>query len=200
MIYGIDVKLPGMLNAAIKDCPVIGGKVKSFDAAKVKGMNGVKKVVQVGDNAVAVVADTWWHAKTRARRAADRLGQRRQRQGLERLDRGLAQGRPRRRAGLRRQQERRRQERAREGRQEGRGGLRLSVPEPRLHGADERHGALHAGQVRGVDRDAERRSRARGRCRRPAACRSPSARSTRSCSAAASAGARRRTTTSRRPC
>ena len=34
-VYGIDVKLPGMLNAAIKACPVFGGKVKSFDAAKV---------------------------------------------------------------------------------------------------------------------------------------------------------------------
>jgi len=64
MVYGIDVKLPGMLNAAIKDCPVFGGKVKSFDAAKVEGMKGVKKVVQVGDSAVAVVADTWWQAKT----------------------------------------------------------------------------------------------------------------------------------------
>ena len=53
-----------MLNAAIKDCPVFGGKVKSFDAAKVSGMKGVKKVVQVGDSAVAVVADTWWQAKT----------------------------------------------------------------------------------------------------------------------------------------
>ncbi|WLA80678.1 MULTISPECIES: xanthine dehydrogenase family protein molybdopterin-binding subunit [Bradyrhizobium] len=64
MVYGIDVKLPGMLNAAIKDCPVFGGKVKSFDEAKIAGMKGVKKVVQVGDSAVAVVADTWWHAKT----------------------------------------------------------------------------------------------------------------------------------------
>jgi isoquinoline 1-oxidoreductase beta subunit len=63
-VYGIDVKLPGLLNAAIKDCPVFGGKVKSFDAAKVEGMRGVKKVVQVGDSAVAVVADTWWRAKT----------------------------------------------------------------------------------------------------------------------------------------
>jgi len=64
MMYGIDVKLPGMLNAAIKDCPVFGGKVKSFDAAKVAGMKGVKKVVPVGDTAVAVVAETWWQAKT----------------------------------------------------------------------------------------------------------------------------------------
>ena len=64
MTYGIDVKLPGMLNAAIKDCPVFGGKLKSFDEAKVTGMKGVKKVVRVNDHAVAVVADTWWHAKT----------------------------------------------------------------------------------------------------------------------------------------
>ncbi|WP_298269515.1 molybdopterin cofactor-binding domain-containing protein [uncultured Bradyrhizobium sp.] len=62
--YGIDVKLPGMLNAAIKDCPVFGGKVKSFDEAKIANMKGVKKVVPVGDSAVAIVADTWWHAKT----------------------------------------------------------------------------------------------------------------------------------------
>jgi isoquinoline 1-oxidoreductase beta subunit len=64
MMYSIDFKLPGMLNAAIKDCPVFGGKVKSFDAAKVSGMKGVKKVVQVDDKAVAVIADTWWNAKT----------------------------------------------------------------------------------------------------------------------------------------
>jgi len=63
-VYGFDLKLPGMLNAAIIECPVFGGKVKSFDAAKAYAMKGVKRVVQVGDTAVAVVADTWWHAKT----------------------------------------------------------------------------------------------------------------------------------------
>jgi isoquinoline 1-oxidoreductase beta subunit len=63
-IYGIDVRLPGMLYAAIKACPVNGGRVKSFDAAKVTGNKGVKKVVQVEDYAVAVVADSWWQAKT----------------------------------------------------------------------------------------------------------------------------------------
>jgi isoquinoline 1-oxidoreductase beta subunit len=62
MIYGTDVVLPNMLNASIKDCPVFGGKVRSYDEAKVMGMKGVKKVVKVGDSAVAVVADTWWHA------------------------------------------------------------------------------------------------------------------------------------------
>jgi isoquinoline 1-oxidoreductase subunit beta len=64
MRYGVDVKLPGMLNAAVKASPVFGGKVKSVDSAKAEGMPGVKKVVRVRDNAVAVVADTWWHAKT----------------------------------------------------------------------------------------------------------------------------------------
>jgi isoquinoline 1-oxidoreductase beta subunit len=63
-IYGADLTLPGMLNAAIRDCPVFGGKVKAFDTAKVQGMPGVRRVVQVGDSAVAVVADTWWQAKT----------------------------------------------------------------------------------------------------------------------------------------
>jgi len=63
-VYGIDLKLPGMLCAAIKDCPVFGGKLTSFDAAKVQGMPGVKHVVKVGDSAVAVVADRWWQAKT----------------------------------------------------------------------------------------------------------------------------------------
>src|ERR1700733_8164301 len=58
MTYGIDVKLPGMLNAAVKACPVFGGKLKSYDEAKITGMKGVKKVVPVGDYAVAVVADT----------------------------------------------------------------------------------------------------------------------------------------------
>jgi isoquinoline 1-oxidoreductase beta subunit len=63
-VYGIDVKVPGMLNAAIKAAPVFGAKLKSFDASKVASMRGVKKVVAVEENAVAVVADTWWNAKT----------------------------------------------------------------------------------------------------------------------------------------
>jgi isoquinoline 1-oxidoreductase beta subunit len=53
-----------MLNAAIRQCPVFGGKLASFDEAEIKSMPGVKKVVAVGDNAVAVVADRWWQAKT----------------------------------------------------------------------------------------------------------------------------------------
>ena len=61
-IYGIDIKLPGLLNASIKDAPVHGSKIKSVDDAKAKGMPGVKGVYRVGDGAVAVVAETWWQA------------------------------------------------------------------------------------------------------------------------------------------
>ena len=63
MMYGMDVKLPGMLCAAIKDCPVFGNKLASYDDSKVKTMKGVKHVLKVGDSAIAVVADTWWQAK-----------------------------------------------------------------------------------------------------------------------------------------
>ena len=59
--FGIDVVLPGMVYAALEQCPVIGGTVKSFDAAVAKKMPGVVAVVQIPDG-VAVVADTWWRA------------------------------------------------------------------------------------------------------------------------------------------
>ena len=61
-VYGIDVKLPGMVYASLEQCPVIGGKVTGFDAAKAKAMPGVIDVVQIRDG-VAVVADSYWHAK-----------------------------------------------------------------------------------------------------------------------------------------
>jgi isoquinoline 1-oxidoreductase beta subunit len=62
-VYAIDVKLPGMLCAAVKDCPVYGGKVASYDETKIAGLPGFRRVVKVSDSAVAVVADTWWRAK-----------------------------------------------------------------------------------------------------------------------------------------
>jgi isoquinoline 1-oxidoreductase beta subunit len=62
-VFAIDLKLPGMLCAAVKDCPVFGGKLASYDESKIAGMPGVKKVVRVKETAVAVVADTWWRAK-----------------------------------------------------------------------------------------------------------------------------------------
>jgi isoquinoline 1-oxidoreductase subunit beta len=60
--FGIDVKLPGMVYASLAQCPVIGGKVKSFDGAKAKASAGVIDVVQINDG-VAVVASSWWQAK-----------------------------------------------------------------------------------------------------------------------------------------
>lgn len=59
--FGIDVKLPGMVYAALEQCPVIGGKVKSVDSTKAKTMPGVIAVVEIPDG-VAVVADSWWRA------------------------------------------------------------------------------------------------------------------------------------------
>jgi isoquinoline 1-oxidoreductase subunit beta len=62
-IYGADLQMPAMLHAAIVACPVFGGKLKSHDAAAVAKLPGVKRVLTVSDDAVAVVADTWWRAK-----------------------------------------------------------------------------------------------------------------------------------------
>ncbi|HEV7619698.1 MAG TPA: xanthine dehydrogenase family protein molybdopterin-binding subunit [Burkholderiaceae bacterium] len=60
--FGIDVKLPGMVYASLEQCPVIGGKVKSFDASRARTMPGVLDVVQI-DDGVAVVANSYWRAK-----------------------------------------------------------------------------------------------------------------------------------------
>ena len=64
LVYGMDLKMRGMLNAAIRRCEVFGGKLTSYDEQVALKRKGVKKVVKVGDDAVAVVADTWWRAKT----------------------------------------------------------------------------------------------------------------------------------------
>jgi len=62
-IFAIDVQVPDMLNATIAQSPVFGGKLVSFDAKAVADMPGVRHVLAVGDNAVAVVADTFYQAK-----------------------------------------------------------------------------------------------------------------------------------------
>jgi isoquinoline 1-oxidoreductase subunit beta len=61
-VYAIDVRLPGMLYAAIAQCPVYGGKPKAVDESAIAAMKGVRGVVRMPD-AVAVVADSWWRAK-----------------------------------------------------------------------------------------------------------------------------------------
>jgi isoquinoline 1-oxidoreductase subunit beta len=81
-VYGIDVDLPGMLYAAVKACPVFGGKLKSYDFNVIKDRRGIHSAVAIEGKsprtnadfgtsgrefryaAVAVVADTWWRAKT----------------------------------------------------------------------------------------------------------------------------------------
>ena len=61
--YGIDAQMPGMVYAAVAQCPVFGGKVKSFDAGKLLGRRGILKAFTVENNSVAVViADNWWRA------------------------------------------------------------------------------------------------------------------------------------------
>ncbi|MFQ5703739.1 MAG: molybdopterin cofactor-binding domain-containing protein [Gemmatimonadales bacterium] len=61
-IYGIDVKVPGMLIAQIVHPPVFGGKAKSFDASKALAVSGVRHVVEV-PTGIAIVADSFWAAK-----------------------------------------------------------------------------------------------------------------------------------------
>jgi len=63
-VYGIDLQMKEMLTATITQCPVFGGTLGGFDDSQAKKMPGVVRVVAVGDNAVAVVAKTFWQAKT----------------------------------------------------------------------------------------------------------------------------------------
>jgi isoquinoline 1-oxidoreductase beta subunit len=63
--FGIDTRLPGMVYAAVANCPVFGGKAKSYDEAAIKGRRGFIAVVPV-ENGLAVVADRFWRAKEMA--------------------------------------------------------------------------------------------------------------------------------------
>ena len=60
-LYAVDIQLPGLLHAAIHQCPVFGGKVKSVDDSKARNMPGVRKIV-TNEDWVAVVAGSWWQA------------------------------------------------------------------------------------------------------------------------------------------
>jgi isoquinoline 1-oxidoreductase beta subunit len=64
-VYAIDVRLPDMLYAAIVQCPVFQGRLKSADENSIAGLKGVRGIVRMPD-AVAVVADSWWRAKQAA--------------------------------------------------------------------------------------------------------------------------------------
>jgi isoquinoline 1-oxidoreductase beta subunit len=64
-VFGMDVRLPDMLYAAVVTCPVPGGTVKSYDAKAILGHRGVQSVVPLATG-VAVVADRFWRAKQAA--------------------------------------------------------------------------------------------------------------------------------------
>ncbi len=60
--FGIDTRLPGMAYAAVANCPVFGGKLKSYDFSKISGRRGIIAAIPV-TNGVAVAADNFWRAK-----------------------------------------------------------------------------------------------------------------------------------------
>ncbi|HEV7391249.1 MAG TPA: molybdopterin cofactor-binding domain-containing protein, partial [Burkholderiales bacterium] len=62
-IFGMDVRQPGMVYAALAACPVLGGRVASFDGSAAQKRPGVRKVVNIGDG-VAVIADHYWLARS----------------------------------------------------------------------------------------------------------------------------------------
>jgi isoquinoline 1-oxidoreductase beta subunit len=68
-IFGLDFSLPGMAHAAVRQCPVFGGDLASFDRSSIAGFPGVIDVVKI-PNGIAVVGETYWQAKT----ALDALG------------------------------------------------------------------------------------------------------------------------------
>ena len=90
MIYGIDIKLPGMLNAAIKDCPVIRRQAEELRRRQDRRHEG-RQEGRAGRRHRGRRRRRHLVARQdRARRAADRLGRRRERQGVERVDRQMA--------------------------------------------------------------------------------------------------------------
>jgi isoquinoline 1-oxidoreductase beta subunit len=61
-IFGLDFKLPALVNAAVRQSPVFGGDVASFDRSSIAGFPGIIDVVRI-PNGIAVVAETYWQAK-----------------------------------------------------------------------------------------------------------------------------------------
>ena len=81
--FGIDVKLPGMLYAALAQSPVLGGKVKALDSSAAQKMPGVRKVL-ITTGGVAVVADHFWQALKARNALVIELGCRSQRAARQR--------------------------------------------------------------------------------------------------------------------
>ena len=61
-IFGLDFTLPGLIHAAVRQCPVFGGDVASFDRSSIAGFPGIIDVVKI-PNGIAVVGETYWQAK-----------------------------------------------------------------------------------------------------------------------------------------
>ncbi|MGF1563426.1 MAG: molybdopterin cofactor-binding domain-containing protein [Geminicoccaceae bacterium] len=61
--FGIDTRLDGMVYAAVRHCPTLGGSLASVNAASIEGMPGNPQVVEL-ESAVVVVADSYWRAKS----------------------------------------------------------------------------------------------------------------------------------------
>lgn len=73
--FGIDQRPPGLLHASVVMCPTLGGRVRSFDDTAARGLPGVMKALAVppmrgGTGAVAVIADTPWHAMQAVKQVA----------------------------------------------------------------------------------------------------------------------------------
>ena len=171
-VFAIDLKLPGMLHAAIRQCPVFGGKLVELRRGEDRRHAGREarregqRLRRRGGRRHLVAREEG------ARRPAHRLGRRRRRFRVERDDRGAPQGRiDRERRAVCRMAGRRCAEGDRRRREEGRSGLQHALPRARDDGADELHGARHRGPRRGLGADAERRGVARRGFRggRPAA-------------------------------
>jgi hypothetical protein len=159
--YAIDVKLPGMLCAAIKDAPVFGSKVVSYDESKIAGRPGVRRVVKVNDTAVAVVADTWWHAKSALDALSivwdeDKNGSVSSATIASHLEEGLSASVTN---GSRQNGD------AVKAIADAPKKLQHALPCPRHHGADEHHGDPLGRQGRGMGAEPERRGVARGTVR-----------------------------------
>ena len=160
-IFGMDVKLPGLLTARVVRCPVFGGKVASFNADKAKAVPGVKHVVQIS-NGIAVVADNYWTASKGAQ-ALEIKWDEGKLATLNSADILKKYARAREAARQGRAQPGQRGHRARRLPEEVRARLRSAVPRARDDGADELHGGREGRQLRrlradaGADRVAQRR-------------------------------------------
>ena len=172
-MYAIDLKLPGMLNAAVKQCPGLRRQDRELRRGRrSRAGPGFRKVVRIDDSTLAVVSDTWWRAKT----ALDALpivwdeGQHANASSstiAAHLKEGLTAERR-----VRGHRRRRRAQSDRGRREESRSGLRDAFPVARDDGADELHGEVDRRQGGSSGCRARTRKRRWPRCRPRPGCRS----------------------------